>query len=1050
MLVWNGERFAACLQLNINRTENNISVVMTIAKLPLSATAVSLAFVALLCSCTRTTDAQSTGKKRPQDPQRIRRHLQHAPDWNEKPFAPADGATVDVNPPAFVWLPVKQHTDGYLFALSRSSDFSHTPIEAAIETPISIHIPTEPLPTGRWYWRVGVRLLDDETIWGKTRQFVVPDTAREWPFPKMDELIAKIPKSHPRLLFPGKCLQEVRAQCHTTLRREYAKLIRAAEGSIGKELIAEPQFLKKQGPERGTEYAAIFRATRPPMDSMETCGLAYLLSGERRFGEEAKRRLLHFFSWDPHGSTDLFHNDEPAMWMMQRGVRAYDWCYDLFTPQERTKVESVMKIRCQQFRERLRRMPFESRPYSSHAARDLGFLGEASVCFAHEWPQARDWLSYVMKVYWSVFPAWGQDDGGWQEGPNYWRAYMSFALHFTTALEKATGEKICSRPFFQNTPYYAIYTNPPYAQMSPFGDSQHNPPGRGAGRLMYCFSTLLWDPYVRWYADVVRSGPGTMPISFALSDRTLRTKPPIDLPQARVFPGVGLVAMHDDLADTTGNAYLLMRSSPLGSVSHGHSDQNAFVIEARGQALAIASGYYPWYGSPHHHHWTRSTKAKNCITFDGGQGQIRRSAKSRGRIDRFITDRHFDYARGDATEAYGGRLERALRHVIHVRPGTFVIIDELAAPQPLSFEWNLHAWEKMRIDNARQEVRIRRNNSALRASFIEPQGLSFTQTDLFTPPPEDGRAKQWHLTAAAEKTAAATFIVVMQTHAAEQTPPQLQRLSFDGCGGVAWTDGDAQYTILYGPGGIKTPRIQSDARIVAIRTPRDENKPQAAWLVVDATRLSVDGHRRLLVEPPATAATAATAATQAAKVASLTAVCSSDKLGVRLSSDAAAVVALVAVAKKPAEVNRAQEKLPVISNHGMVRLNLPAGRFATDIHYAAVVERPVLMVKLIENAEPQKATAGASRTHPTKIRTHPTKIRETKITGRMFNRVQGVWEYRFDGPGGRYRLSLPAELKAVKGVQQQRGGDTITLRNGQRLWFYGRIPQTPVELTTVP
>ena len=996
---------------------------------------VLLAVVVSSVSCARMTDAQSADKNRTEDRRRVRRHLEHTPDWNEKPFAPADGSTIDVNPPAFVWLPVKQHTGGYLFALSHEKgargkgagphlperpegcfaqmepDPFSTEETTVIETPISVHIPSEPLPAGRWHWRAGVRLLDGEIIWGKTRRFVVPDTAQIWPFPKMDELIAKIPETHPRLLFAGKRLAEVRARRHTTLRREYEKLMREAEDCIGEKLIAAPAFLQKRGVARGEEYAEIIRATRPPMDGMETCGLAYLLSGERRFGEEAKRRVLHFFAWDPEGSTSLFHNDEPAMWMMQRGVRAYDWCYDLFTPAERTKVEAVMKIRCEQFRERMRRMPFESRPYSSHAARDLCFLGEASICFAHEWPQARDWLAYVMKVYRSVFPAWGLDDGGWQEGPIYWRSYMSFSLHFTTALEMATGEKICSRPFFQNTPYYALYTNPPYAQMSPFGDAQDNPPGRGTGRLMYCFSTLLRDPYIRWYADAVRSGPGTMPISFALADRSLHGKPPVDLPRARVFPGAGLAAMHDDLADTAGNSYLIMRSSPLGSVSHGHSDQNAFAIEAYGEALAIASGYYPWYGSPHHHNWTRSTKAKNCITFDGGQGQTRRSAKSRGRIDRFVTDRQFDYARGDATEAYGGRLDRALRHVIHAGRGTFVIIDELAATQAVSFEWNLHALEKMRIDGVKQEVHIRRNKAALRAAFIEPQGLSFTQTDQFVPPPEDEKANQWHLRAATAKTSASAFIVVMQTHKAEQTPPDLQKVAYDGCNGVAWSDGGARYTILYGPNGIKTTRVDSDARIVAIRTPRDNNETEADWLAVDATRLSIDGRQQLTVQP---------------STSRLTAVCSSDEQGARLTTDGPAVVAGVAVAKRLLQVNRDGSKLPVTFSEGMVSLDLPAGRFATDMHYTAAVDRPVLAVKVAENSESPI---------------------ETKITGRMFNRVQGVWEYRFRGPSGRYRLGLPPELKVVKGVKQQRGGETINLRDGERLWIYGRVSQPPVELT---
>ena len=960
---------------------------------------------------------------------RIFRQLEHEPDWNEKTFAPADGKTVSVNPPTFVWLPVKNHHGGYLLSISRNADFSNekksfiVDQNQLIEAPINVHIPHEPMPVGRWFWRVGVKLFDGRIVWGKTRQFIVPGSADEWPLPKIDELVAEIPKSRPRLLFCGDRLEKVRSQCRTILRREYAKLLKTAEGCIGKELASEPKYLKGQGTARGAEYADVIIATRPSMDGMETCALAYLLSGQQRFGDEARRRILHFFSWDANGPTNLFHNDEPAMWMMQRGIRAYDWTYELFEPEERDRIELVMKTRCGQFRERLRRMPFESRPYSSHAARDLGFLGEASICFAHEWPEAADWLSYVLKVYRSAFPAWAEDDGGWNEGPSYWRAYMRFALHFTTALEAATGEKIIRRPFFQNTPYYALYANPPYAQMSPFGDAQSSPPGRGAGRLMYCFSTLLWDPYARWYADVVRSGPGTMPISFVLANRALETKPPVDLPQAKVFSGAGIVAMHDDLADTKTNSFLVMRSSPLGSVSHGHADQNAIAVEAYGEALAIASGYYPWFGSPHHHNWTRSTKAKNCITFDGGRGQTQRSARSHGQIDRFIASRNIDYARGNAVEAYGGRLKRAFRHVIHIRPATYVIIDELAADEPHSFEWNLHTLEKMEIDADGQVVRIKRNKAALKATFVQPQKLAFSQTDQFVPPPEDGRPNQWHLTAATQKNESAVFCVVLQTHPAGQSAPALQRIRFDGGYAVRWADARGEHKIFFASDGIKTQQLDTDSRIAVLskfRSHTEANNCQSyGWLAADATRLSIDGRQILSVEP----ASDETVATKTRHLARITAACSANSDGLRLTSDAADAKIVLALDKPPCEIRRDGKKLPLDAAGSAINLNLPAGRFATDIYYAPMTDRPIFNIRVDQN--------------------------KSQAEGRMFNRVEAAARYQFEGSAGRYKIELPNGLRIIKGVDPVHS-DTVSLRHKEILWLYGRATAEPVKFTRLP
>ncbi|NQT53820.1 DUF4962 domain-containing protein, partial [bacterium] len=572
----------------------------------------------------------------------VQAELDRRPVAGEKPFAPAHNSTVSVNPPAFVWLPLKQRPR-YALAISQQPGFpeAHT---TTIDAPISVHIPTEPLATGRWHWRVGVRLTSGSVAWGKTRSFRVTDAASPLPFPKMDEVVAAIPRTHPRLFFPGDGLAKARAHAKAGMSREFASLLHRARRAIGKPLVPEPPYRPRGGDEAGRAAVKIMRTTRPPMDDMEQCALAYLLSGDRQYGLEAKRRLLHFFSWDPTKSTSLFSYDEPGMWVMQRGTRAYDWTYDLFSDAERARIEPVMKVRYLQFLRRLTRMPFESRPYSSHPARDVGFLGEGAMCFIHEWPEARQWLEYCLKIYWSVFPAWAQDDGGWQEGPPYWGAYMSFALHFVAALQKATGSALVQKPFFRHTPYFKLYTNPPYARMSPFGDGQHGPPGGGSGQLMYHFSTLLQDPYLRWYADVARSGPGHGPLGFALYDPELKAKPPAGLPQARLFEGAGLVAMHADLADPAGNAYLVLRSSPFGSISHGHADQNAFVIEAFGEALAIASGYYPWYSSPHHDGWTRQTKAKNAITIDGGKGQVARRWDADGRIVRFLHGEHYDYA----------------------------------------------------------------------------------------------------------------------------------------------------------------------------------------------------------------------------------------------------------------------------------------------------------------------------------------------------------------------------------------------------------------------
>ena len=61
---------------------------------------------------------------------------------------------------------------------------------------------------------------------------------------------------------------------------EYASLLRSARSCIGEELVPEPERVKKEDLGTGSphDFVAIMRRTRPPMDKMEHCALAYLLA----------------------------------------------------------------------------------------------------------------------------------------------------------------------------------------------------------------------------------------------------------------------------------------------------------------------------------------------------------------------------------------------------------------------------------------------------------------------------------------------------------------------------------------------------------------------------------------------------------------------------------------------------------------------------------------------------------------------------------------------------------------------------------------------------
>lgn len=714
----------------------------------------------------------------------IKSQIDKEPGNFQLPYSPADGSIVKVNPPPFIWMPVNGQYYNvyhrwvplgkftYTLQISGDKDFSSGVITRK-GLDYNTYALEEPLEPGEWYWRYGVGrddinyegiTLEGYLFYSKVRKFVVPSNTKKWSLPDIKEIINKVPQKHPRLFIHSDDVESYRERAKNgDLKEICSAIMKECEKSIGEELIAEPPYRYGVGPEQGKLSQQIMGSTRRPMDIMEQCGLAYLLTGDKKFGEETKRRILHFFSWEPYGPSSYESYDEPAMWVMMRGIRAYDWTYDLFSPIERENVEKVMKIRASQFYDHLRhRQQYQINPYESHANRTLGFLGEACLCFAHEWDEAEDWLKYVLTMYWNIFPVWGKEDGGWHEGPGYWNSYMSFALHFIIALKKATGIDLMEKNFFHNTPYYSLYTNPPYAKMSPFGDGESGPPSKGRGQLMYQFSTLLNDPYIRWYADFMDAGSGSNILGVVLKNDKIKSKSPSDLPQSRYFPGVGLVSIHTDLGNADEDIHFLFHSDPYGPVSHAHADQNAFTLEAFGEALAIASGYYPWYGSDHHNKWQWETKSSNSITFDGWIGQIKRNSASKGEIVKFENHGIYDYVLGDATQAYQGLLKKFERHIVHIRPGIFVIFDDLEAPKPVTFEWWLHALSEMNVDENKNSIRILQGDARLKVLLLQSEKLNLNQFKGFPDPPEHGEEDQWHVTAStSSKRTASKFITVL-------------------------------------------------------------------------------------------------------------------------------------------------------------------------------------------------------------------------------------------------------------------------------------------------
>ncbi len=577
--------------------------------------------------------------------------------------------------------------------------------------------------------------------------------------------------ARPRLFLRPQYLPQLRERCAKgDLAGRFRGWCSQARKAIGEELPPEPPVLPKKQPDRSREYAKAFRTVRPPTRLMQICALAYKLGGDAAIGAEAKRRVLYYFGWDPNGTSSTLYNDEPAMSVMRNGCRAYDWTYELYTPEERAKIEACIVERARQIHHLLKRSRFHVNPANSHLGRQIGFLAEACCAVMPEHPEMREWYDYVMNVYRTVYPAWSRGDGGWNEGPHYWSAYMDFGLDSLTAVKLATGDDVIfSKPFFRLTPWYFIYQCPPGSPISPFGDGTQARPSSSAS--IRSFAVLHNDPELLWFAKGYKAsgvnGVRDLVLDPAMSGLVPRA--PQNLPGTRCFPDEGLVMSHSCITNSAENVAFYFRSSPFGSVSHGHQDHNTFAVAACGEPLAFPSGYYNYYGSPHHDKWTRQTKAKCGITFDGGRGQ-KRGAAFKGKIVHFKDEGDVVSWTGDASGAYGPEITRARRDVVRLGRDVFVVRDDLAALRVHRFEFNLHAEDDLTLDEKARVATVRRPRATLAARFLWPLKLEFSQTRAFEAPveKEDDKKRmaryvdQSHFRATAEPAEDAEIVTLLE------------------------------------------------------------------------------------------------------------------------------------------------------------------------------------------------------------------------------------------------------------------------------------------------
>ena len=325
-----------------------------------------------------------------------------------------------------------------------------------------------------------------------------------------------------------------------------------------------------------------------------------------------------------------------------------------------------------------------------------GDAGLAMCGFVNYFEYGREMLARAAQAVLEIFDDI-PPDGDWQEGISYWYGTLSYGLRFARALRRMTRGSVdlFAHPALRKGGDYAMYLTTPAGRVYNFNDCgpELDLP------IRHSMAMLAAENQRGDWMRVVRMQPLDDLLLLACDDSSLPSAPAAK--RTALFPAVGVASLRSGPEPT---ATFVGFKSGMSDVGHSHLDANSFVVEARGQALVVEEGIWPY---AHHIGFFRSDGLRwnfdanaaighNTLLIDG-EGQTYGPGHA-GKISEVREEDGYSLVVGDATLAYPRMLTRFIRTVLLLHPDVIVVRDVVQCQGPRHAEWLLHYAGSIRDD----------------------------------------------------------------------------------------------------------------------------------------------------------------------------------------------------------------------------------------------------------------------------------------------------------------------------------------------------------------
>lgn len=698
-------------------------------------------------------------------------------EWRKTPY-PAKNMRVTTNPTPLLWPSAKYWEKKdvlYNVYLSKDRNFPESETYKSLNQKSCFFNPHKRLTPGKWFWKyeeVNNGKIEPKGIYS----FIITQESQGIETLPFEELIKKIPTSHPRIMNYGRSLNTIRKNAIS--HPLYNKIVEKANQVTLKEVYRGPVSDKDPAINK-----ALSIKTGEELILFRQLLEGYILTGDERMLQALKSRIEMLLTWP---TNDLLGSGSLSALSM-----CFDALYDKLPENTKKRILNIIE---KQLIIGLEHWPgmIETRHIENHFWQmEIAGNFKAALATLHHLKVAREMLKYTYGIYVARFPNLGTAEGGWSEGEGYYSVNKSSIVDMSLLLKSLGGINFYKMGWFNNLVDYFTYFAPIAAPISGFGDMHERvPDGSNKGHsemlvlgheeknqeaLYRLFRTLepsnsyyqnenskKWNReyYLQQLADIE---PWYQIVNnIRLNPDKYRTSPKKGFD--KVFYGVGIGALHTTVLNPETDATVFFRSSPFGAKGHMHANQNSFNISRKGERLFYSTGYYTSFEDPHALSSYRHTRAHNTILINGcGQAF---GHEGYGCIKRHIEGEELSYICGDATPAYrltvdrqflnicdrngikqtakdgfsNIKLQKFERHLIFVRPDIVIIYDILEAEKPSEWSFLLHTIQPSTL-SIRNELFLLTNRSKARANVYGSYDLKAEWTDKFHSPAIDFKKK---------------------------------------------------------------------------------------------------------------------------------------------------------------------------------------------------------------------------------------------------------------------------------------------------------------------